>query len=111
MFTKVCAKYLHCPDAASRLPPAISFPADEDKRSYTVVSAATAWEKMNSARAAHVGLRQCLALGKGSAELAACSAYQDQRWVHKGLLMYYDRMELPFVVGRGTAGCSGLLDY
>ncbi len=58
---------------------------------------------MEKARAARASLRQALLLCCDGEQMA-CSEFQDSRWVHKGLLMYYDRMQMPFVVGQGTLG-------
>ena len=103
-FPKVLDKYLHCPLARDRPPPAQIYQR-ADKRQYCKVSGLKAWEMIEKARAARASLRQALLLCRDGEQMA-CSEFEDSRWVHKGLLMYYDRMQMPFVIGQGVLGFS-----
>ena len=97
----VLEKYLHDQAAAGRAPPAISF-RKEGKRKYTKVSPCAAWdiiEKVKKVR--NVSLRQALQLSDDQEELG-CSPFADSVWIHKLLLMYYNRFSLPFIVGSGV---------
>ena len=96
----VLEKYLDDQAAADRAPPATSF-RREGKRKYTKVSAEAAWELIKKVRQIHdVSLRQALLLD-ADREGLGCSPFNDSVWIHKLLVMYYNRSSLPFTVGGG----------
>ena len=101
-FSKVLCKYLRCQQAADRAPPAVIH-KNPNKRSYAKVAPEAAWEALEKSRRHHVGLRQTLLVCKDDV-VTAGSENQADRYVHKELLMYYNRMQLPFVSGGGIRG-------
>ena len=104
ILSKVLDKYLDCPSAVDRPPPAKVYPPRENKRTYVKVSPQAAWALLEKARIARVSLRQALLVGRDGV-VVACSEFEESRWIHKEMVMYYNRMQLPFVVGGGIRGC------
>lgn len=90
----VLAKYLDCPDAEARSPPAVR--TNSKKRPYTVVSAEAAWNVLEKARKARISGMQVL-LVKDDDPTCTENKFQADRWMRKEVLMYFDRMQLPFV--------------
>ena len=108
ILSKVLDKYLDCPSVVERPPPAKVYPPRENKRTYVKVSPQAAWALLEKARNARVSLRQALLVGRDGV-VVACSEFEESRWIHKEMVMYYHRMQLPFVVGGGIRACSVFL--
>jgi len=98
-------KCLNCPNAADLAPPALTFPRSGEKRTYSKVSPQAAWNIMEKARSSRVCLRQALLVSSGGKEVAS-NECEDKRWIHKRLVMYYDRVKSVFVSGAGVQGSA-----